>query len=63
MTNTESSSLSPSSLSSLADSPSLLTACRIMHENDIGSVIIVKNDDKNNTKPIGISQREMLYDC
>jgi CBS domain-containing protein len=32
----------------------VLAACRIMHENNIGSVIIVKKDDKNNIKPVGI---------
>jgi predicted transcriptional regulator len=26
----------------------VLTACRIMHENDIGSIIIVKRDANNN---------------
>ena len=39
----------------------VLTACRIMHENDIGSIIIVKKDDKNNTKPIGIiTERDVV---
>jgi CBS domain-containing protein len=32
----------------------VLAACRIMRENNIGSVIIVKKDDKNNIKPVGI---------
>ena len=32
----------------------VLAACRIMHENNIGSVIIVKKDDNNNIKPAGI---------
>ncbi|MFZ0897055.1 MAG: CBS domain-containing protein [Candidatus Nitrosopolaris sp.] len=32
----------------------VLATCRIMYENNIGSVIIVKQDDKNNIKPAGI---------
>jgi CBS domain-containing protein len=39
----------------------VLTACRIMHENNIGSVIIVKKDDKNNIKPVGIiTERDVV---
>ena len=39
----------------------VLTACRIMHENNIGSVIIVKKDDKNNNKPVGIiTERDVV---
>jgi CBS domain-containing protein len=39
----------------------VLTACRIMHENNIGSIIIVKKDDKNNTKPVGIiTERDVV---
>ncbi len=39
----------------------VVTACRIMHENDIGSIIIVKMDDKNNTEPIGIiTERDVV---
>jgi CBS domain-containing protein len=35
----------------------VLTACRIMHENNIGSVIILKKDDK----PIGIiTERDVV---
>ncbi len=33
----------------------VLTACRIMHENDIGSVIIVKRD-ANNKPVVGIGK-------
>jgi CBS domain-containing protein len=40
----------------------VLTACRIMHENNIGSVIIVKKDDKNNIKPVGIiTERDVVH--
>ena len=39
----------------------VLTACRIMHENSIGSVIIVKKDDNNNIKPVGIiTERDVV---
>ena len=39
----------------------VLTACRIMHENNIGSVIVVKKDDKNNTNPTGIiTERDVV---
>jgi CBS domain-containing protein len=39
----------------------VLAACRIMHENNIGSVIIVKKDDKNNIKPSGIiTERDVV---
>ncbi len=39
----------------------VLTACRIMHENNIGSVIIVNKDDKNNNKPVGIiTERDVV---
>ena len=39
----------------------VVTACRIMHENDIGSIIIVKMDYKNNTEPIGIiTERDVV---
>ena len=39
----------------------VVTACRIMHENDIGSIIIVKMDDKNNAEPIGIiTERDIV---
>jgi CBS domain-containing protein len=39
----------------------VLAACRIMHENNIGSVIIVKQDDKNNIKPAGIiTERDVV---
>ena len=39
----------------------VLTACRIMHENNIGSVIVVKKDDNNNTKPVGIiTERDVV---
>jgi predicted transcriptional regulator len=32
----------------------VLTACRIMYENNIGCIIIVNQIDNNNTKPVGI---------
>lgn len=36
----------------------VLTACRTMHENNIGSVIIVKRDDK----PVGIiTERDVVH--
>jgi len=39
----------------------VLTACKIMSENNIGSIIIVKKDDKNNTKPVGIiTERDVV---
>jgi isocitrate dehydrogenase len=39
----------------------VLTACRVMYENNIGSIIIVKKDDKNNTKPVGIiTERDVV---
>ena len=39
----------------------VLAACRIMHENNIGSVIIVKKDDNNNIKPAGIiTERDVV---
>jgi CBS domain-containing protein len=39
----------------------VVTACRIMRENDIGSIIIVRKDDKNNTKPVGIiTERDVV---
>jgi CBS domain-containing protein len=39
----------------------VLTACRIMYENNIGSIIIVKKDDKDNTKPVGIiTERDVV---
>ena len=40
----------------------VLTASRNMHENNIGSVIIVKKDDKNNIKPVGIiTERDVVH--
>jgi CBS domain-containing protein len=37
----------------------VLTACRIMYENNIGSIIIVKKDD--NIKPVGIiTERDVV---
>jgi CBS domain-containing protein len=39
----------------------VLTACRIMYENNIGSIIIVKQNDNNNTKPVGIiTERDVV---
>jgi CBS domain-containing protein len=39
----------------------VLTACKIMHENNIGSVIVVKIDDKNNTNSTGIiTERDVV---
>ncbi|HET7148785.1 MAG TPA: CBS domain-containing protein [Candidatus Nitrosopolaris sp.] len=39
----------------------VLTACRIMHENNIGSVIIEKKDENNNIKPVGIvTERDVV---
>jgi len=39
----------------------VLAACRIMHVNNIGSVIIAKKDDKNNIKPVGIiTERDVV---
>ena len=39
----------------------VLTAYRIMNENNIGCVIIVKKDDKNNIKPVGIiTERDVV---
>ena len=38
----------------------VLTACRIMYENNIGCIIIVKSDN-NNTKPVGIiTERDIV---
>jgi len=37
----------------------VLTACKIMHENNIGCIVIVKSD--KNTKPVGIiTEREIV---
>jgi len=39
----------------------VLTACRIMYENNIGCVIIVSQSDNNNTKPVGIiTERDIV---
>jgi CBS domain-containing protein len=39
----------------------VLTACRTMHENNIGSVIIVNKGDKNNAEPVGIiTERDVV---
>ena len=41
---------------------SIQAACRIMHDNSIGSVVIVKKDDRNeNYKPIGIVTERDIY--
>ncbi len=40
---------------------SVLAACKVMHENNIGSVIIVKKDYQNNIKPVGIiTERDVV---
>ena len=37
----------------------VLTACKIMYENNIGCIVIVKSD--NNTKPVGIiTERDIV---
>ena len=37
----------------------VLTACKIMYENNIGCIVIVKN--YNNTKPVGIiTERDII---
>jgi CBS domain-containing protein len=39
----------------------VLTACRIMYENNIGCVIIVNQSDNNNIKPVGIiTERDIV---
>jgi CBS domain-containing protein len=39
----------------------VLTACRIMYENNIGCIIIVNQSDNNNTKPVGIiTERDIV---
>jgi CBS domain-containing protein len=39
----------------------VLTACRIMYENNIGCIIIVNQSDNNNPKPVGtITQRDIV---
>jgi CBS domain-containing protein len=39
----------------------LITACRIMHENKIGCVVIVSKSDSNSEKPIGIiTERDVV---
>jgi CBS domain-containing protein len=43
------------------DDQNVLTACRIMYENNIGCVIIVNQSDNNNTKPVGIvTERDIV---
>jgi CBS domain-containing protein len=39
----------------------VLAACKVMHENNIGSVIIVNRDVENDTKPVGIiTERDVV---
>jgi CBS domain-containing protein len=39
----------------------VLTTCRIMYENNIGSIIIVNQSDNNNPKPVGIiTERDIV---
>jgi CBS domain-containing protein len=39
----------------------VITACRIMHENNIGSVVIVSKNGANSEKPIGIvTERDVV---
>ena len=39
----------------------VLTACRIMYENNIGCIIIVNQSHNNNTKPVGIiTERDIV---
>jgi CBS domain-containing protein len=39
----------------------VITACRIMHENNIGCVVIVSQSDSNSEKPIGIiTERDVV---
>jgi len=39
----------------------ILAACKIMHEKNIGSVIIVKKDPNNNNEPVGIiTERDVV---
>jgi CBS domain-containing protein len=39
----------------------VITACRIMHENNIGCVVIVSKGDSNSEKPIGIiTERDVV---
>jgi CBS domain-containing protein len=39
----------------------VLTTCRIMYENNIGSIIIVNQSDNDNPKPVGIiTERDIV---
>jgi CBS domain-containing protein len=61
METTSVSSIMTRSVKTEREDQNVLTACRIMHENNIGSVIIVKKDDKNNIKPVGIiTERDVV---
>jgi CBS domain-containing protein len=55
------SSIMTRSVKTEIEDQNVLTACRIMHENSIGSVIIEKKDDNNNIKPVGIiTERDVV---
>jgi CBS domain-containing protein len=54
------SSIMTRSVKTEREDQNVLTACRIMHENNIGSVIIEKKDN-NNIKPVGmITERDVV---
>jgi CBS domain-containing protein len=43
------------------DDQNVLAACKVMHENNIGSVIIVTNDYEKDNKPVGIvTERDVV---
>jgi predicted transcriptional regulator len=41
----------------------IYAACRMMHENNIGCIIIVDRDSAGQKKPVGLFQKGMLYTC
>jgi CBS domain-containing protein len=55
------SSIMTRSVKTEREDQNVLTACKMMHENSIGSVIIEKKDDNNNIKPVGIiTERDVV---
>ena len=61
METTSVSSIMTRSVKTEKEDQNVLAACRIMHENSIGSVIIEKKDDNNNIKPVGIiTERDVV---